>query len=110
MAYRTDPEPGSIEDADNDKPLIQMISYMMTEAVAHNFKKWDIRNPQNIKLTNKQRDVLRYFAHGLKNAEVNEKMGISESAVRLHVLAAMHKLDAKTKSHAIALAVFYGLI
>ena len=50
------------------------------------------------------------LAQGLKGPQVAERLGIAPDTVRTHVEHAMHKLDARTRVHAIAIALQHGLI
>jgi len=53
--------------------------------------------------------VLRLVALGGSNAEIAEQLGISSETVRNHVRGARGKLGARTKAHAVALAIEGGL-
>ena len=53
-------------------------------------------------LTHRERDVLRLLADGLSNEEIGKKLYISAETVRTHVRKAMAKLDADTRTQAVA--------
>jgi DNA-binding NarL/FixJ family response regulator len=61
-------------------------------------------------LTQRERDVLRLLADGLSNEEIGKRLFISPETVRTHVRKAMDKLDADTRTQAVALALRQSLI
>ena len=61
-------------------------------------------------LTQRERDVLRLLADGLSNEEIGKKLFISAETVRTHVRKAMAKLDADTRTQAVATALRQSLI
>ena len=61
-------------------------------------------------LSPREREVMAALAEGLKGRQVAERLGIAPDTVRTHVEHAMHKLDARTRVHAIAIALQHGLI
>lgn len=61
-------------------------------------------------LSPREREVMAALAEGLKGPQVAERLGIAPDTVRTHVEHAMHKLDARTRVHAIAIALQHGLI
>jgi DNA-binding NarL/FixJ family response regulator len=62
------------------------------------------------KLTQRERDVLRLLADGLTNEEIGKRLFISPETVRTHVRKAMDKLDADTRTEAVATALRQSLI
>jgi len=62
------------------------------------------------KLTQRERDVLRLLADGLSNEEIGKRLFISPETVRTHVRKAMSKLDADTRTQAVATALRQSLI
>ena len=62
------------------------------------------------KLTQRERDILRLLADGLKNEEIGKRLFISPETVRTHVRKAMRKLDADTRTQAVATALRKSLI
>jgi DNA-binding NarL/FixJ family response regulator len=62
------------------------------------------------KLTQRERDVLRLLADGLSNEEIGKALFISPETVRTHVRKAMAKLDADTRTQAVATALRQSLI
>jgi DNA-binding NarL/FixJ family response regulator len=61
-------------------------------------------------LTVRQFEVMRALAHGMADKEIAAQLGISETAVRMHVRAAEARLQARTRAQAVARAVRQGLI
>jgi len=61
-------------------------------------------------LTQRERDVLRLLADGLSNEEIGKELFISPETVRTHVRKAMDKLDADTRTQAVATALRQSLI
>jgi LuxR family transcriptional regulator, quorum-sensing system regulator SdiA len=56
-------------------------------------------------LTDGELEVLRALKDGLGQSEIAEKLGISESAVKLRCQKASSKLNARTRTQAVAIAV-----
>ena len=61
-------------------------------------------------LTKRERDVLRLLADGLANEEIGKELHISPETVRTHVRKAMAKLEADTRTQAVAKALRQSLI
>lgn len=61
-------------------------------------------------LTDRERDVLRLLANGHSNERIGERLFISPETVRTHVRKAMNKLDADTRTQAVAIALRQQLI
>jgi DNA-binding NarL/FixJ family response regulator len=61
-------------------------------------------------LTQRERDVLRLLSDGLSNEEIGKRLFISPETVRTHVRKAMNKLNADTRTQAVATALRQSLI
>ena len=61
-------------------------------------------------LTQREREVLRLLADGMANEEIGRELFISPETVRTHVRKAMAKLDADTRTEAVATALRQSLI
>jgi two-component system, NarL family, response regulator LiaR len=60
-------------------------------------------------LSDREKDVLRLLAQGLSNAEIAEKLFLSEGTVRNYVSAIFNKLGVTDRTQAAILAIKYGL-
>jgi DNA-binding NarL/FixJ family response regulator len=61
-------------------------------------------------LTQREREVLRLLADGLANDEIGKRLHISPETVRTHVRKAMAKLEADTRTQAVATALRQSII
>ena len=61
-------------------------------------------------LSGREREVLGMLADGLSNPEIAARLFISPETVRTHVRNAMAKLEADTRTQAVAVALRYALI
>ena len=61
-------------------------------------------------ITERCREVLLSLADGLHDDEIAERLGISTSSVRKHVANAQERLEAKTRTQAVARAARAGLL
>jgi DNA-binding NarL/FixJ family response regulator len=61
-------------------------------------------------LTKREREVLRLLADGMRNEQVGRELSISPLTVRTHVKKAMDKLEADTRTEAVARALRESLI
>jgi PAS domain S-box-containing protein len=61
-------------------------------------------------LTRREREVLTLLARGLTGAQIAERLSLSPETVRIHVRNARGRLGARTRAHAIALALLRGEI
>lgn len=59
-------------------------------------------------LSRRERQVMTLLADGATGVEISERLHISPETVRNHLRAAREKLGARTRAHAIALAVQRG--
>jgi DNA-binding NarL/FixJ family response regulator len=61
-------------------------------------------------LSKREREVLRLVADGNANAEIGRRLGIAPRTVNDDLHSAMSKLDAETRTHAVASAIRQALI
>jgi PAS domain S-box-containing protein len=61
-------------------------------------------------LTAREAEILQLMANGLANAEISRQLFISRETVKTHVRRLLHKLHARSRTHAVALALRHGLI
>ena len=64
----------------------------------------------DINLTSKQKEVLKYLAQGFQNKEIAIRMNLSVSTIKLHVSGIMLRLNAKTRTVAVVEAQRLNLI
>lgn len=64
----------------------------------------------NDPLTDRERDVLRLVGEGLPNAEISERLHLSEGTVRNYLSSAIVKLNARNRTEAFALARDRGFL
>ena len=63
----------------------------------------------NPKLTPREMEVLSHVADGLSQEEIGLRLSISPETVRTHVRKACERLNARTRTHAVATALRLGL-
>ena len=78
---------------------------VLAGAVAHAKLKQEL--PER---SQREREVLRLLADGFTNEEIGKRLFISPETVRTHVRKAMAKLDADTRTQAVATALRQSLI
>ncbi len=61
-------------------------------------------------LTPTEREVLRWLVQGLSNPEIAEQLVVSRSTIKFHVSNILSKLEASSRTEAVALAVQLGLV
>jgi DNA-binding NarL/FixJ family response regulator len=61
-------------------------------------------------LTKREREILRLLSDGMRNEQVGQTLSISPLTVRTHVKNAMKKLEADTRTQAVATALRRSLI
>ena len=69
-----------------------------------------MRTERPVTLTKREIETLTLLAHGSSNSDIAETLGISSSTVALHLFSARKRLNAKSREHAVALALAMGLI
>lgn len=59
----------------------------------------------DLTLTDRQREILQMFADGFHTEKVAEALGLSTETIRTHTKRILAKLNANTRTHAVAIAV-----
>jgi DNA-binding NarL/FixJ family response regulator len=66
--------------------------------------------PAEKQLTSREAEIVRYVATGLRNAEVAEKLSISENTVKTHLNNIFHKLGLRDRVEVALYAIRHGWI
>ena len=61
-------------------------------------------------LPQREREILQLLADGMSNADVAQKLFISQETVKSHVRHILAKLEADTRTHAVAIALRDSII
>ena len=61
-------------------------------------------------LTPREREILQLLADGMSNADVAGRLFISQETVKSHVRHILAKLEADTRTHAVAIALRDAII
>jgi len=61
-------------------------------------------------LTHREFEVLELIADGLANREIGDRLFLSEETVKSHVKTLLEKLHARSRAHAVAIALRGGLM
>lgn len=69
----------------------------------------DMEEDKVNKLSDREKDVIRYLAYGLSNKEIGEKMNISERTVKNHLSSIFKKVDCSDRTQAAIFALRNGL-
>jgi NarL family two-component system response regulator LiaR len=78
-------------------------------ALLDNLQLW-LRQPTEEPLTPREREIVRYVARGLRNAEVAERLSISEVTVKTHLNNIFQKLSLRDRTELALYAIRVGII
>jgi DNA-binding NarL/FixJ family response regulator len=67
-------------------------------------------NKRDDMLTGRERQILQLLSNGMSNADVAAKLFISQETVKSHVRHILTKLEADTRTHAVAIALREAII
>ena len=88
-----------------------LLSPSITKRVIERFARMPQPTPREElqDLTERELEVLRLIARGLSNAEIGEKLYISDTTVKTHITHILQKLDLRDRVQAVVLAYESGL-
>ena len=61
-------------------------------------------------ITRRQRQILQLYANGLSTEHAAKRLGVSTETVRTHTKAALSRLEARDRAHAVAIGMRSSLI
>lgn len=67
-------------------------------------------SPKSFNLTARELEVLGLLTEGLRNAEIAERMGVSQSTAKFHVSSVLGKLGVTSRTEAVSIALQYNLV
>ena len=70
----------------------------------------DNKKIEELEITSREYEVLKYISEGLSNKEIGEKLFVSESTIKTHVSNLLVKLNAKRRTEAVKIAKQYQII
>lgn len=95
-----------MKDTPDDKLLSAMRRISKGETVLSPDIEHMLRNePEPPKLTERQLDILDALARGFTNRDIALQLGLKPSGVRVHIDAILSKLNAATRTEAVAIAI-----
>jgi len=67
-------------------------------------------SPSEQPLSEREREILQLLADGMSNADVAQRLFIRQETVKSHVRHILAKLEADTRTHAVAIALRDAII
>jgi DNA-binding NarL/FixJ family response regulator len=95
--------------AAGDALLAPSVTRRLIEEFAKRPEPVAIKSKELETLTEREREVLREVAKGLTNAEIAQRLHVSETTVKTHVAHLLDKLDLRDRVQAVILAYEAGL-
>ena len=88
-----------------------LLSPAVTRQVIHQFTRLDREQPPAAfeSLTTRELEVFRLITEGLSNAEIGDRLFISDTTVKTHVTRLLQKLELRDRAQAIVLAYRTGV-
>jgi DNA-binding NarL/FixJ family response regulator len=101
--------------ASGDAVVAPSVTRRLLDAMAHRLPdpRADVDADEDLRLarlTDREREVLLLLAEGLSNAEIAEKLTVSEATVKTHVGRVLNKLDLRDRVQAVVFAYQNGLV
>lgn len=95
-------------DIDNQLPMMSLLGTFLHEAWSRVLEL--DKESENIRLTPREKEILRWVAAGSSTWAISDKLHISENTVLTHMKNVHAKLGVKTRQHAVAKALSLSLI
>ncbi|NJP68973.1 response regulator [Streptomyces spiramenti] len=96
--------------AAGDMLITPVITRDLVETYARHHRALALGRSRLGPLTNRETDVLRLVAAGLSNADIADRLVLSEATVKTHVKRIMQKLGVSSRAQAVVLAYESGLV
>jgi DNA-binding NarL/FixJ family response regulator len=90
--------------------LAPSVTRRLLDRFAHTLPGEEKRPPELSSLTERELEVLKLLAGGLSNAELAERLFLSETTVKSHISSVLRKLDLRDRVQAVVLAYEAGLV
>ncbi len=100
-----------VERARRTEAILELLTPHLHESYLRvvNQKNGGSRRPKAC-LSPREKEVLKWLKEGKGTWDISTLLTISESTVKYHVSNIMQKLDASSRTHAVAIAVEEGLL
>jgi DNA-binding NarL/FixJ family response regulator len=97
--------------ASGEALLAPAVTRIVIEEFARQPPHRDVQQPRALEeLTPREREVLDLLARGLSNAEICERLVISEATTKTHVARILQKLDLRDRIQAVIYAYEHGVV
>jgi len=102
-------ERGATRDAEATLPEFALLAHVFHDAAVPLFDR-DARTCTKVRLTDRERECLRFAADGLSAKEISLRLDRSVPTVVMHLNAAARKLGARNRVQAVVRATHYRLL
>ncbi|MCA1283591.1 response regulator transcription factor [Saccharopolyspora sp. 7B] len=96
--------------AAGDLLISPQITHRLVETYAQHHRTHALADDRLDRLTARETEVLRLVGNGLTNAQIAQRLVLSEATVKTHVKRMMAKLDLTSRAQAVVVAYESGLI
>jgi DNA-binding NarL/FixJ family response regulator len=96
--------------AAGDILLASRITHRLVETFAQHHRTAAAAKPHLAELTTRETEVLRLVGNGLTNAQIAQRLVLSEETVKTHVKRVMAKLHLTSRAQAVVMAYETGLV
>jgi DNA-binding NarL/FixJ family response regulator len=90
--------------------LAPSVTRRLLDRFAHTLPGEEKPPPELVSLTERELEVLKLLASGLSNAELAERLFLSETTVKSHISSVLRKLGLRDRVQAVVLAYEAGLV